>query len=187
MAEKEKETEKKEIEEREPKSEKDIMEKPMELLSGDWFPKQWMDRSMSEMERMMDDLDRTFDRMMGRPLMRRRPSFMPEFRTPALDIQNKGDHYLVEAEIPGVEKKDISVEVKDDRLMVKGERKKDVTEKGENYIRQERGYSSFYREIPLPDDVLVDKVDATMTNGVLSIKLPKEEKEETKGKKIEVK
>ncbi|MFO8110447.1 MAG: Hsp20/alpha crystallin family protein [Thermoplasmata archaeon] len=184
MAEKE---EKKEIEERETKSEKDIMERPMDLLSGDLFPRSWVDRSMAEMERMLEDFDRTFNKMVGRPIMRRRPSLIPEFRTPALDVQNKGDHYLIEAELPGINKKDITVELKGDRLTLKGEKKKEEKEEGENYVRQERGYSSFYREIPLPDDVIEDDVDASLKNGVLAVKLPKTEKEAKEGKKIEVK
>ncbi len=191
MAEEKKEVEEKEtkkVEKREQKGTKDLMERPMDWISGDIFPKSWVDRSMSEMERMMEEFDRTFDRMFGRPIMRRgRPSFIPEFRTPALDIQNKGDHYLVEAELPGIDKKNISVELKEDRLTLKGEHKEETKEEGENYVRQERGYSSFYREIPLPDDVKEDDVDATLKNGILSIKLPKTEKEEKEGKKIEIK
>lgn len=188
MAEEEKkETKTEEIEEREPESDKEMMDRPGDWISKEWIPSAWVDRSLTEMERMMDELDRTFDRFVGRPFRRRTSSILPEFRTPVLDIQNRGDHYLIEAELPGIDKKDISLELKEDRLEIKGETKKERKEEGEDYVRQERGYSSFYRQIPLPEDISKEEVDATLKNGILSIKLPKVEKEEEEGKKIEIK
>jgi len=104
---------------------------------------------------------------------------------PAVDIRETDDALLVQAELPGIDKKDVSVEVKDGVLTISGERKFEKDVKEENVHRIERSYGRFVRSFSLPTNVDTDKVEATMKNGVLDIRLPK--KESAKPKAITVK
>ncbi len=104
---------------------------------------------------------------------------------PAVDIRETDDALLVEAELPGIDKKDVNVEVKDGVLTISGERKFEKDVKEENVHRIERSYGRFVRSFSLPTNVDTDKVEATMKDGVLSVRLPK--KESAKPKAITVK
>jgi HSP20 family protein len=112
-------------------------------------------------------------------------TFGPSIWTPAVDITEKDDEYLVKVELPGVEKNDVQITLESNILTVKGEKKQEKEEKGENYHRMERSYGSFQRSFTLPTTVKSDKIDASFKDGVLSIRLPKSE--EAKPKLIEVK
>lgn len=172
-------------EEKERKKRFDITERPRRY---DIFS-DWMNRPMNEMERLFDEFETSIRRPFGSPITEMWKYAKPDFRMPLLDVHDKGDHYMIEAELPGVDKEDIELECTDENLKVKAEVKRETKEEGEDYVRHERGYRSFYRNIPLPEDVISEEVDATFVNGVLKINLPKKEteKEEKKGKKIEVK
>ena len=100
-------------------------------------------------------------------------------------ITENQDAYTVKAEIPGMDPKEIDVQVIGDILTVRGERKQEKEEKKENYIRTERVYGSFSRSVRLPSSVDAKGVEAKYTAGVLSIRLPKTE--ETRKKKIDIK
>jgi HSP20 family protein len=104
--------------------------------------------------------------------------------TPAVDIYENNDSVVVKAEIPGVEKDQISVEVKDGILSLRGERKFEKEVKEESYHRIERSYGNFQRSFSLPVSVDQEKVTAKFKNGVLEVKLPK--KEQAKPKQIKV-
>ena len=104
---------------------------------------------------------------------------------PRVNIYEKGDDIIVDAELPGLKKEDIDVRVEDHRLTVRGERKEEKETKKENYYRKERFHGSFVRSLMLPSDVATDKVDATYKDGVLQLTLPKTD--EAKGKHITVK
>ncbi|HBX43060.1 MAG TPA: molecular chaperone [Deltaproteobacteria bacterium] len=104
--------------------------------------------------------------------------------TPAVDIYENNDSVVVKAELPGVEKDQISVEVKDGILSLRGERKFEKEVKEESYHRIERSYGSFQRSFSLPVSVDQEKVTAQFKNGVLEVTLPK--KEQAKPKQIQV-
>jgi HSP20 family protein len=104
--------------------------------------------------------------------------------TPAVDIYENNDSVVVKAELPGVEKDQISVEVKDGILTMRGERKLEKEVKEESYHRIERSYGTFQRSFSLPVSVNQDKVTARFQDGVLEVKLPK--KEQAKPKQIQV-
>jgi HSP20 family protein len=104
--------------------------------------------------------------------------------TPAVDIYENNDSVVVKAELPGVEKDQISVEVKDGILSLRGERKFEKEVKEESYHRIERAYGSFQRSFSLPVSVDQEKVTAKFRDGVLEVKLPK--KEQAKPKQIKV-
>jgi HSP20 family protein len=95
--------------------------------------------------------------------------------TPRVDIRETEDALLVQAELPGIEKKDVHLEVKNDVLTLSGERRYEKDVKEENVHRVERAYGKFYRSFSLPGNVDAGKVDASMDHGVLKIRLPKRE------------
>lgn len=105
--------------------------------------------------------------------------------TPAVDIQEEEGRYLVHADIPGVDPKDIDVSVDKGVLTVKGERKSIEESDSEGFHRIERRYGGFSRSFTLPDSVNPEAIEATGSNGVLTISIPKAEK--VQPRRIEVK
>jgi HSP20 family protein len=123
-------------------------------------------------------------RRMGRQLDRMFREFEPMFRevkplsfegeiSPFVDIVDTDKELVVTADIPGVEKEDISIDVKDDMLNIKASRKEEKEEKKKNYWRRERSYNRFYRAIRLPVSVDEKRAKASFKNGVLEVRLPK--------------
>ena len=94
---------------------------------------------------------------------------------PAVDIYEEGPNIVVKAELPGMKKENISVDVKDRVLSLKGERFADDEVKKDNYFRRERTYGRFARAFTLPADVNSDEIKAEYTDGVLKVLVPKPE------------
>ncbi len=94
---------------------------------------------------------------------------------PKVDIRETDDALLVQAELPGIDKKDVHLEVKDGVLTLSGERRYEKDVKEENVHRVERAYGSFSRSFSLPSNVDANKVNAGMKDGVLEVRLPKRE------------
>ncbi|TLS65937.1 Hsp20/alpha crystallin family protein [Mariprofundus erugo] len=92
---------------------------------------------------------------------------------PSVDIRETDDALLVQAELPGIDKKDVHVDVHDGVLTVSGERHYEKEENEKNVHRIERAYGKFSRSFSLPANVETDKVEAHMSNGVLEVRLPK--------------
>jgi len=111
----------------------------------------------------------------------------PEVRFPLMDLKEEENHYILETEIPGLTKDEISIELKDDRRVeIKGEKiEHEVEEEEGEYIHKERSKTSFYRSLYLPSEIDAEKVEAKSENGILTITFPKKETEPLK--KIEVK
>ncbi len=109
-------------------------------------------------------------------------------RQPLIDILDKGKEFEVVAELPGVDKKDIDLEVEHSSLNLKAEIENKIEEenKDDGYYYKERSYSSFCRNIPLPDEVIPEKAEAVFKNGVLKIVLPKKNPLENKEIKTKV-
>ncbi len=101
------------------------------------------------------------------------------------DIYEEGGDYHIVMDTPGYNKEDISIEVKDGYLTVKGVKKSEDKEEGKNYIRKERVYGEIQRSFAL-GDVDTEKIDAEFKNGTLHLVIPKKESED-KTKKIEIK
>ena len=132
--------------------------------------------------REMEEFERAF---FGRP-------FGSFFETPALsqfrtDVTDEGDHYLLEADLPGFEKKDITLDIRDDTLIIRAERKSKVEEKDkkDKVIRMERSYGSYQRSFDI-SGVDADKIKAKYTDGVLRLTLPKLEQQQPKGRRLEI-
>ena len=94
------------------------------------------------------------------------------FWAPALEVFEKGNELYVRVELPGLKKEDVTLEIADSELTIKGERKTEKEEKEEGFYRSELNYGSFYRSIPLPEGIKIDLANATMKDGVLEVKLP---------------
>jgi HSP20 family protein len=99
---------------------------------------------------------------------------------PAVDIYEENDNIVVKAEIPGVDKKSINVDVKDRVLTIKGERSEDNEVNEERYYRRERTYGRFERAFTLPADVKTDDIKAEYKDGVLKVLVPKPEVQKPK-------
>jgi HSP20 family protein len=104
---------------------------------------------------------------------------------PAMDVRETDEAYIVEADVPGMKKDDVHIEVADNVLTIKGERKDEKEEKDKNYHRVERLFGSFARSVALPAGIDAGKVSAKFDNGVLTVTLPKPE--ERKPRRVEVK
>ena len=94
---------------------------------------------------------------------------------PVVDLYEKDDHFVIKAELPGVNKKDIAIDLKDRVLTLSGERSHENEVKEENYYRKERSYGKFQRAFTLPADVDSDKIKAEFKDGLLQIEVPKPE------------
>jgi HSP20 family protein len=99
---------------------------------------------------------------------------------PAVDLYEKDDHFMIKAELPGVNKDDIKIDLQDRLLTLSGERTYDNEVKEENYYRRERSYGKFQRAFTLPTDVDSDKIKAEFKDGVLQIEVPKPEEKKAK-------
>jgi len=104
---------------------------------------------------------------------------------PAIDIRETEDAYIVEADVPGMKKDEVHIEVTDNVLTIKGERKSESEEKRKDFHRVERQYGTFRRSVTVPGGFEHDNVEAKFDDGVLRITLPKPP--ERKPRRIEVK
>jgi HSP20 family protein len=105
--------------------------------------------------------------------------------TPLVDMSETKDNFVVKAELPGLDPKEVNVTVSGDILTIKGEKKQEEEEKDEHRHYMERFYGSFQRTFRLPDNVKTDQIEATFDKGILKVTFPKTE--ETKKKEIEIK
>ena len=130
---------------------------------------------------LRDELEQLF----GAPLAEfARTSQFLSGRTPALDLHEDNDNFVVKIELPGMKKDDIDVTLEDGALSISGERKSDEKFEGAEVYRSERFFGRFQRTVTLPAPVAADKIKAQYKDGVLTVTLPKTE--EAKPKQINV-
>ena len=106
---------------------------------------------------------------------------------PTLDLGATDKEYTITVEIPGVDEKDVKLELVNDTLTIRGEKKQEMEEKEKNFYRMERSYGSFQRVLSLPEDADQDGVKATFNKGVLTVTLPRKALPKADVKQIEVK
>ncbi len=106
---------------------------------------------------------------------------------PAVDIDATDEEYTITVEVPGIEEKDIKLTIKNDTLIVSGEKRQEKEAKEKNYYKMERSYGAFQRLLSLPEDADQDKVDASFKNGVLSITVPRRALPDSDIKQIQIK
>jgi HSP20 family protein len=133
------------------------------------------------------EMDRLFDDFFT-PTERR--SFasgaQAESAWPSLDVEETDKAFIVHAEVPGMEQKDIELGLADNTLTISGERVQEHKDDQRGRAYAERFYGRFRRTIPLPSEVDADKVEATFKNGLLTVTLPKNEQARDKTRRIEI-
>jgi HSP20 family protein len=152
------------------KSRKDVALAP-------WF--YWSPGNMFEnMERMFGELNDGLGGDLHPPAIRT--------RSPAIDMKDAGDSYVLQAELPGMKKDEISIEITEDYLEISGTREESLEENREGYLWKERGRTSFSRRLPMPDDADPDQVKAKLDEGVLELIIRKRAGSDTKKRKVDV-
>jgi HSP20 family protein len=121
------------------------------------------------MKRFSEEMDNVFG---GYGLWRGSVPIEKEVWTPAIEVFEKDNKFFVRAELPGLVKEDVKVELTDDYLIIKGERKNEKEEKGEGFYRTELSYGKFYRSVPIPEFANLEETQATFNNGVLEVSIP---------------
>ena len=140
-----------------------------------------------------EEMERRFEDLFRRPFSLLEPSWWPRLRMPEMeevapkvDIFEEGDNFVVKAEIPGMKKEEIEVNLTDDMVTISGEKKKEEKVEKKDYYRFERSFGSFSRSFRLPKDVQADKAKAIFKDGVLELKVPKTEEAKKKEKKVPI-
>lgn len=156
----------------------------MQRYSADPFGSQ-----LRTFRRLSDEMDRFFDRAFGNFGLSRRGSSMSnaDFWAPRIEAFQKDNQFIVRAELPGLKKEDVRVNVTDDSITIEGERKHDFEGDRDGVFHSEHSYGSFYREIPLPEGAIGDKAEATFKDGILEVKLDAPPREVTRGRSIDIK
>src|SRR6266480_4895037 len=136
-------------------------------------PFSFMRRFSEEMDKLYGDFDfgRRFTSGLGGEIARL-ADLEGSLWTPQVEAFERDGKLIVRADLPGLSKDDINVDITDDAIKIRGERHQEKEENKEGYYRSERSYGSFYREVPLPSGVNREETKATFRNGVLEITLP---------------
>ena len=152
-------------------------------------PFAFMRRFSEEMDRLFEDFGfggSLFAPSFGRGLSRF-GELGQSMWSPQVEVFEREGQLVVRADLPGMTKDDINVDITDDALVIRGERKSEREENEEGYYRTERSYGSFYRQIPLPEGVNAENANATFRNGVLEITMQAPERaERSGGRRLEI-
>jgi len=138
-------------------------------VSGPFNPFSLMRRFGEDMEQLFDEFGlgrltpRGFDQMAA--------------WTPQVEVLQRDKEFVIRADLPGINKDNVKIELGDDSIVLSGERQEERKEEREGFLRTERSYGSFYREIPVPPNVDTSKATATFRDGVLEITMPSSEGE----------
>jgi len=145
-------------------------------------------RSRGLFEEIRDEMNRVFERLEdGWPRWTNLPARWPaSVMVPDLDVHENDKAITIEAELPGVEEKDLSVTFNNGYLTIKGEKKTEREEKKEDYYLAERSFGSFERSLRLPDTVDDSKIDARFEKGVLKVTAQKRPEAQKAERKIEI-
>ncbi|SDL45161.1 HSP20 family protein [Franzmannia pantelleriensis] len=124
-----------------------------------------------ELDRWMDNVMRQF----GMPSLQGRVGDMPGLLQPRLDIAERDSEYVISVEVPGVEEKDISLSLDEQRLVIEGEKRQESRSEDNQLHRIERSYGRFRRVLDLPADAKHEDIKASFSNGVLTVQVPRSE------------
>ena len=141
----------------------------------------WKDQHINRLKR---DMDHMLERMWG--------EFGPSLTSkigirPSIDLTETEDNLILKAEIPGVNPKDLEIDIADNVLTIRGETKQEDVNEGKNYHKTERSYGFFSRTLRLPCKIILDDVKATYRKGILKVVMPKRAPEETRRLRIKLK
>ena len=152
----------------------------------DWAP---LTALRQEVDRLFEDFDWRLSRSpFRRPLFdletfRRHATGLPT----AVDLVSRDDAYEVTAELPGMDEKDVKVEVQDGALRLSGEKREESSQEHKGYFLRERHFGAFERSFMLPEDVDAARIEASFRKGVLSVKLPRRPEAKPAARRIDVK
>ena len=132
---------------------------------------------------IQEEMNRMFDNFFGSPRRVERNDRVL-YWTPRVNVEETDDQFEVTAELPGLNRDDVKIEIKDHALTFTGEKKTEKENKDRNVHLYERAYGKFCRTFTLPDNVDVDKIEAEFKDGILQIDIPKTE--EAKPRQVEV-
>lgn len=148
----------------------------------------WTEDPFRMMQRFSDEMQRVF----GGIGSGRRSLFQPFWRTegtpwsPEIDVFQRGGELVVKADLPGLRKEDVTVEITEDAVTIEGERRSDFEEERDGVYRSERSYGSFCRVIPLPAGAISDQAKARFRDGVLEVTIPAPPEHARRGRRIEL-
>jgi HSP20 family protein len=155
------------------------------LFGETWRP---FETLRKEVERLFDDFGDDFWRRPFGSLSAFERSWPKKFvASPAVDVTETDKAYEITAELPGMDEKNVEVNVANGAITIKGEKKEEAEEKDKGYYISERRYGSFERYFALPEGVDADKIAAMFKSGVLKVTLPKTAEAQKPVKKIDVK
>jgi HSP20 family protein len=145
------------------------------------------------MRRLSEDMDRLFESFgMGGSLARGAGVAWPtggeglrQLWSPHIEVCERGDRLVIQADLPGVRKEDVNVQIENDQIVIQGERKQESTREEGGYFHTERSYGTFYRTVALPEGVDADQAKATFRDGVLEVELPVPQ-QRTRGRRLEI-
>jgi HSP20 family protein len=165
---------------------------PAVPAKGQAHPFAFMRRFAEEMDRLFEDFGVGFGVHMpraltrGHELLRRETGLIPAEWSPRVEILEREGQLVVRADLPGMTKDDIKVDVTDDLVTLSGERKQEKKEEREGYLYNECSYGSFYRAVPLPEGADASKATAQFRNGVLEVLIPAPSRPAPKTRRLEV-
>lgn len=148
----------------------------------------FLDRDLRWMRQMTRDMDRIFSDFGFRPFapLGTERTFNEATWMPEMEVFERNGRFLVRTDLPGLKKEDVKINVQDNVLTIEGERKVEENIEKDGFHRTERTYGTFFRSLPLPDGVKLDKIDASFKDGVLEVAIPYEETKKL-AKNVEVK
>lgn len=158
---------------------------PSTALSSQATPFRMLDRFADEMDRVFEDFGfgRLRSRLSGRGFGLLSDE---EMWTPELEVFHRNSELVIRADLPGLAKDDVKVDITDNQVTIEGERQRQHEEEREGVYRSERSYGRFYRVIPLPEGVMADQAKATFRNGVLEISMPAPPEQARRGRRLEI-
>jgi HSP20 family protein len=145
--------------------------------------------------RLNDEMDRWFDRAVNGGYQSQQGDSMQSLQqqynrpgtwSPRVEAFQRGDEFIVRAELPGLKREDVRVNITEDSIVLEGERRDEFENTHGDVYHSERSYGSFYREIPLPEGAITDNANATFRNGVLEVKLQAPPTEVRRGRSVEI-
>jgi HSP20 family protein len=148
-----------------------------------WNPVRDLATFPSGMLNVQGEINRMFDSFFNGGTLEGN-SLMPATWSPAVDLSERDNEYVLKVELPGVSKDDVKLTLQDNVLTVRGEKKQEKETKRSNYSRVERSYGAFQRSFTLPTTVEEGKIEAIYKDGILTVNLPKAE--QAKRMEIEV-
>jgi HSP20 family protein len=153
------------------------------------WPGAWSESPFRAFQRMADEMDRMFDDFGFGRRWRDQPSWSGSTASsawaPEVDVFQKNDQLVIKADLPGLSKDDVKVDITEDAVTIQGERRSEHEEEREGFYQSERTYGSFYRTIPLPTGAMADQAKATFRDGVLEVTMPSPPAA-TRGRRLEI-